>query len=274
MTGTHAAARILAVFLLLGSVVAAADSEKILPIGGVVNEATLNDYYLIQTGNRANLRFIPDPEKPSRMVLELTLRGSDPEAATSHRTEILGRKDGLGNQEEARWYGFEFYVPPDWRQYPTAIVVAQLHGNDRLRLSPPVSIQIQGGRMFLMLQHNTNAVTGRTPPTTANSIRFYPWHGPLILGRWYRLIVRTYWSAMPGAGELDVWLNGNLLARQRGVPNTYDTSEGIGGRNYAKTGINAPYGIEASDAIRILTRGIVYGGPSAGYQDMVDALDR
>lgn len=260
--------------LVFSSPMAIAETKKILPIGGVVREDTLKADYLIQTGNPENLRFVPDPENSSKKVLELTLRRSDPEAATSHRTEILGRKDGLGNQEELRWYGFAFYVPADWKLDESPIAVAQLHGNDFLRLAPPLSLQIQGGRMFLMLQHNTNRVTSTTPPVTGNSVRLYPWHGPLVRGRWYRLIVRTVWSATPGKGELDVWLDGTLLITQRGIPNTYDTSEGIGGRNYAKTGVYAPYGIKASDEVRVLTRGIVFGGPDATFVEMVNALEK
>lgn len=261
-------------FLLVGHTVAGESSAKILSIGGVVREATLKGDYLVQTGNPENLRFVTDPESSSKKVLELTLRRGDPEAATSHRTEILGRKDGIGNQLESRWYGFSFFIPADWKPDPSPIVIAQLHGNDFLRLAPPVSLQIQGGRMFLMLQHNVNSATSKTPPVTGNSVRTYPWRGPLILGRWCRLIVRTFWSTTPGIGELEVWLNDDLLVTQRGIPNTYDTSEGIGGRNYAKTGIYAPYGIEASDTVKILTRGIVFGGPDATYEDIVDALGK
>lgn len=260
--------------LSLCHVEAMAGDMKILSIGGVVREETLRAEYLVQTGNPANLRFVADPENATKRVLELTLRASDPEAATSHRTEILGRKDGIGNQEAVRWYGFAFFVPADWKSDESPTVVAQLHGNDLLRLAPPLSLQIQEGRMFLMLQHNINRVTSATPPVTGNSVRLYPWRGPLVTGRWYRLIVRTIWSATPGVGELDVWLDGSLLVTQRGIPNTYDTSDVVGGRNYAKTGIYAPYGFKSKDEARILTRGIVIGGPDATYAEINDALEK
>jgi hypothetical protein len=260
--------------LMLGNAAADIGAEGILPVGGVINEAKFKDTYLVQTGNPANLRFVSDPEDPGKRVLELTLGRKDPEAATSHRTEILARRDGIGNLAEVRWYGFDFYIPRDWLPNSNPVCVAQLHGNDLLRLAPPVSLQIQGSEMFLMLQYNVNPVQSATPPKTSNSVRSYPWRGPLTTGRWRHLIVRTLWSSVPGAGELDIWLDGTRVVTQRATPNTYDTSEVVGGQNYAKNGIYAPYGIGESEAIRILTRGIVFGGPTASYKDVEDALEK
>lgn len=247
-------------------------ASHILPISGVVQPKTLSADYFIQTGNPGNLRFIDDPENSGRKVLEMALSKKDPEAATSHRTEILGRKDALANGVEIRWYGFEIYLPKSWTLEPNPIVVAQLHGNDRLRLAPPVSLQIQGGRMFIMLQHNTNKLLSATPPVTGNSVRSYPWHSPLQKGRWLRFVVRTLWSSTPSVGELDLWMNDELILSQRNTPNTYETEPGIGGQNYAKTGVYAPYGLSTNDQISILTRGIIIGGPDATYDDIRKAF--
>jgi hypothetical protein len=261
--------------ILLASCGSGSDgSSTTADVTDTVQEATFAQDYMVQTGTPSNIRFVSDPDNRAKTVLELTLQRDDPEAGMGHRTEVLGRHDGLGNKIEVRWYGFDFYIPSDWTPEPQPIAVAQLHGNDQLGLAPPLSLQVQGSEMFLMLQYNINAVTSATPPVSGNSVRSYPWRGSLTKGRWHRLVVRTFWSSSPGIGELDVWLDGILLVSQRATPNTYDTSNVVGGQNYAKTGLYAPYGLEANNAVRILSRGIVFGGPTARYQDIANALEK
>jgi hypothetical protein len=263
----------LIVAMFLGSIVSPVQAE-LLPIGGAITPENFSGRYYIQSDSRNNLQFVPDPLDPARKVLELTLARSDKKASGGHRTEIHVRGDAARNLEGIRWYGFEFYVPETWVSISKPIVVAQLHGNDYTVPAPLVSLQIQENRMFLMTQYNTHPIGGPTLPVTANSVRKYPWHGPLEKGRWYRLVMRVLWSSTPNLGEMDIWIDDRRIVSEKNQPNSYDTSGPVGSVNYAKTGVYAPYGIGSLDTVKILNRGIVFGGSDSTYEEIVNGFSQ
>lgn len=249
-------------------------AQTILTAGGVVNESSLSAKYYVQARLPDRLRWVADPVDPARRVLEVRLQRNDGMVAGGLRTEIVPRGDGAANGAQTRWYGFEFYVPDDWVPIQPAVVVAQLHGNDHVYLAPPLSLQIQEGRLFMMTQYNTRAALSADPPKTEGSVRRYPWVAPLKKGKWYRWVVRAQWSSTPGAGELDVWIDDELVMSERNRPNAYDTDGRPGSLNYAKAGLYAPAGMADLESISMLIRGIVLGGSDATYQDVVRDLSR
>lgn len=254
-----------------GSVRAASgESATMLDIGGVVQPTSFADKYFVQAASPNRFRFVADPVDPSRTVLEVALLGTDLGVAGGRRSEIIAKGDML--KSGVRWYGFEFYIPPDWKITPKGIVVSQIHGNDNLNLIPLVSLGITGTKMYLMLGSNSNRIDSSTPPRSENTTRISPWEQTLIAGRWYRLVVRANWSFEPGKGAIDIWIDDRFVFSAHDIPNSYDTSGGGYAGNYAKMGLYAWDGLGSIDQQRILVRGIVLGQPTAKYRDVVDAL--
>lgn len=249
-------------------------AQVMLAAGGIVSESSLSSKYYIQARSPERLSWVSDPADPSRRVLQIRLHREDGQVAGGLRAEIVPRGDAAANGPSTRWYGFEFYVPDEWVPIPPAVVVAQLHGNDHVYLAPPLSLQIQEGRLFLMTQYNTRGARSADPPKTEGSVRRYPWVAPLKKGKWYRWVVRTQWSSTPGEGELDVWIDDELILSERGRPNTYDTDGRPGSFNYAKAGLYAPAGIAELESISILTRGIFLGRGDVSYEAFVAGFSR
>lgn len=247
---------------------------QVTKAGGVVTESSLDSRYYVQARSKERLKWVADPLDSVRKVLQVTLHRDDGAVAGGLRTEIVPRGDGAFNGPDVRWYGFEFYVPESWVLIPQAVVVAQLHGNDHLHLAPPLSLQIQDGRIFLMTQYNTRLARAADPPRTEGSVRRYPWVAPLKKGKWYSWVVRVQWSSTPGEGEMDVWIDNERVLSERNRPNTYDTDGRPGSLNYAKAGIYAPAGMGDLETISLLTRGVVLGGNEATYQELLHELAR
>lgn len=245
-----------------------------------VTASNLSTNYSAQTGVSTNLTFVPDPNNSLSQVLQMTLGANDPEAASSHRTEIIPNGGSVivdttapANSVNARWYAFNFYIPSTWVPITGGNIFAQIHGNDNITGNPVVALGATGSNLWLGLNYNTNLFGSATPPThtnqTSNSIPL----GTVTPGTWYLFVVYADWSYTPGKGSLSIWLNGTSIYSNTNTPNCYDTSYGSYPSNYAKTGIYAWNGLNAGQASAyILSRGIVIADPSATYTQVVAAF--
>lgn len=264
------------IFVALGlSVYSDGHAEGVLPIGGVIKSVEdLNANYRLQSASDKNVRMVTDPVDATKPVLELTFNNNEVSKSTNKiypRTEIVARNDMAKNDSGFYWYGFEFYLPsvpqieaPDW------VVLAQLHGSESVKgAEPAVSLWFRGDDLYLKLARSPNLVNSDTPPAKENTSVNNTIISKLKPNQWYRFIVRVYWSVDQSKGLLDIWLNDQLVTRERYAINTYDDDLGY---NYAKQGIYAGLGLGSNSSFKVLARGIVLGDESANYEDIVTAL--
>lgn len=229
---------------------------------GPVSAEGFFDRYTLQSANMDNLRFVRDPAGSGRTVLHATVFRTDEKIFNGLRTEIIPRSEYV--KSGIRWYAFSFYVPPDWREDPNLIIIAQLHTSQKdVPLSPPVAIAITGHRIELHLQSNHRKISGEDPATKANSARQTILIGRLERAKWYCFVARADWFSTVGAGAFKLWLNSEPIYEAENLYNGYETWLG----NYPKSGVYAPGGL-ASPSKSIYMDFIHTGGAKTRHSDL------
>jgi hypothetical protein len=156
---------------------------------------------------------ITDSKAPDgTAALKFILNASDPIVSSSKRAE-LELKQGAA-QESEYWYGLSYW----FEKYDAdngAESILQWHDQDGT--TPPLSIQIAGGRMRIM-----QSFTSGNIPTDI---------GAVATGRWTNILLHVKWTT-GNTGVLEVWRDGVKVVSKVNI-----RTNSRGG-SYLKLGIN------------------------------------
>jgi hypothetical protein len=231
--------------------------------GGAIDEKRFEDRYTVQSANPANLRFVTDPAGSDRTVMRMMISKNEPKVFNGLRTEIVPRNEYV--KEGVRWYALSFYVPAEWKEDPSPILVAQLHTSQKdVILSPPVALVIKGHRIDLELRANSRKIHGPDPARKENSAAQTIRVSSLEKSKWYCFVVRADWSATEGSGSIKVWLDGDKVYEADHQYNSYETWLG----NYPKVGLYAPGGLTVGSE-QLYVDFIHLGGPRTDLAEMI-----
>jgi hypothetical protein len=169
---------------------------------------------------------VGSPNIPGRQAISYTMPGG------GKRTELEPRIPSLQDGDEA-WYGFAWYLPPDFPVDTTGWQVLAQWKNFGDG-SPPVEVKVGNGQYIL-----DGGAGGRHPRQTY----FTQPIGTARPGEQTDIVVHVKFSSDPGQAVVDVWQNG-----QQRIAN-YHPSGGTlydGEKSYLKTGIYRDTGIAES----------------------------
>lgn len=189
---------------------------------------------------------VPSPDGNDGKVIKYDLRSTDPIVSSSKRAEVQTKTNSA--QESEAWYGFQFWL----EKYDTdagAESIWQFHDQDGT--TPPLSIQIQNGRMRIM----RSFTSGNLPVDI----------GPVVTGQWVSFVFHVKWTTSEN-GLVEYWVNG---AKQKNIVGRTNSAGG----SYEKDGINkwswAPGGGSSTATQRIYYLGNYRQGNSkATYKDV------
>lgn len=118
--------------------------------------------------------------------------------------ETLSRR----NIDSTSWYGWNFYVPPDWPTvYPTKTVLGQFH-------------QSQSHPVWMFLQQNAGLyLDDQSLGRSTRKILLIP--ADDFKDQWHRIKVHARW-ATDETGFIKVWVNNKLLFEHQGKTMTAD----------------------------------------------------
>lgn len=223
------------------------------------------DFYTLNSASTSNINLVDDPAGSGKKVFFMTLKKSDPAVLGGSRTEVSPRNDYV--KEGLRWYAVSMYFPTNWEYHVAPTIVAQLHTSQQTAVvSPPMSLTVSNRTLSLDFNFNhRSTVSGATDPATkANSVAESVRLGTLELGRWYCFVVRANWSYKPGAGEIQVWMNGGEVFNSKNTYNSYETWLG----NYPKVGMYMP-GTMLVAQRTLYTDFVHLGGPTSTHDLMM-----
>lgn len=145
--------------------------------------------------------------------LKFDLRSTDAIVSSSKRAEIqLAGTDAPETSE--RWYGLRYWL----EKYDAdggAESLLQWHDVDGT--TPPLSLQVQSGRMRIM----QSFTSGNIPYDL----------GPTDMGKWINIVIHVKWTTGTN-GLLEVWRDGTKIVNKQGVRTNSK------GGSYMKIGIN------------------------------------
>jgi hypothetical protein len=160
---------------------------------------------------------VASPNVPGRQAVSFTVPGG------GQRAELEPRVPSIHDGDEA-WYGFAWYLPPDFPVNTASWqVVAQWKNlGDG---SPPVEVKIENGQFVL-----DGGAGGKHP---AQNYFTQP-IGPARAGAQTDIVVHLKFSSDPGQGTVDVWENGQqrITGFHPANGTRYDGED-----SYLKTGI-------------------------------------
>ncbi|MEO8406775.1 MAG: heparin lyase I family protein, partial [Chitinophagaceae bacterium] len=191
---------------------------------------------------------VASPDGAAGKVLKYDLRSTDAIVSGSKRAEIeSGGNDAPQTSE--RWYGLRYYL----QKYDAdngAESIIQWHDVDGT--TPPLSIQVAGGRMRIM-----QSFTSGNIPTDL---------GATTTGRWISIVIHVKWTTGT-TGVLEVWRDGVKMV------NKVNVRTNSNGGSYMKLGINkwswAPGGGSSSATQRIFyIDNFRMGNENATYNDV------
>lgn len=186
------------------------------------------------------------PDGTGAKVIKYDLRSTDAVVSSSKRAEFQTNTDVP--QESEAWYGWKWWM----EKYDTdngAESIWQAHDNDGT--TPPLSIQVQSGRMRVM----RSFTSGNLPTDIA----------PVVTGQWVSIVMHVIWSTSNN-GLVEIWKDGVKQAPIKGRTNST-------GGSYVKIGINkwswAPGGGSSTATQRIFYMAQYrQGNGKATYRDV------
>lgn len=133
-------------------------------------------------------------------ALRYELRRTDPDVSGSKRAEIqLNGTDAP--QESERWYGWSYWFDTYDVDNGGAESIVQWHDVDQT--TPPLSIQVSGGRMNLT---QSFIKTGNTHDDI----------GLVETKKWVKIVMHVKWTTGT-TGIIQVWKDGKLVVNKSGV---------------------------------------------------------
>jgi hypothetical protein len=194
-----------------------------------------------------SLNVVPAPDGNGKAV-KYDLRSTDAIVSSSKRSEMqLAGTDAAETSE--RWYGLRYWL----EKYDAdngAESILQWHDGDNT--TPPLSIQVQSGRMRVMQSFTSGNIPYDLGPTTT--------------GKWIDIVIHVKWSNTTN-GLLEVWRDGvKMVSKSNARTNSK-------GGSYMKIGINkwswAPGGGSSTATQRIFyIDNFRMGNENAIYNDV------
>lgn len=200
--------------------------------GGAVSAATLPERYGVRSERADAVRLVDDPLGVAGKVFALTLPPAARDGRPRHaEAYVLNETTRRG----PRWYAFSIMLPGNWSPPDTPLTVASIAaGGERAGLPPPLSLIVQGRRLWLDLNASERQGAALTPAAVEN--QRLPLTDDLGPRQWYCVVVRADWQADLGQGALDVWLENTLVYRTARRNNTYPGAVLIPGVGMAAAG--------------------------------------
>lgn len=134
------------------------------------------------------------------------VRNTDTHVHGAWRSEIRLRPS---YNHRSHWYRARLFVPSDWIESSTPVVVVQWLGTRDILIGdpgsvPPLSLEIVGNTWRLWRASNSHWISPATAPyvehhTVAASV-------PLVTGRWVQWTFHVHWSP-DGDGRLRAWMD-------------------------------------------------------------------
>jgi hypothetical protein len=177
-----------------------------------------------------------DALRPSANVMRVELRPADRTDTSGYlapRAEVFGRAATPMSQSAdrwpdpvnaIRWYAFSLYVPSDFTFATDAKWLTLTQWKGLRGGSPPIALEVKRGNLRL---GGARANAGLLPVTDL---------GPIIKGRWTRLVVGMRLSNIATQGWVTAYRDGTLRVPQTSVA-TMDTINNLPDPVYLKQGI-------------------------------------
>lgn len=209
-------------------------SLAILAATAVAREPAMEDF---EAGEISVARWRPSGPQPGRAVvsreipafhgehcLRITVEPGDNRMVGRHgnsteRFELTLRNPAV-ELGETVWYAFALYVPPGFPSAGTRTLVHQFKENVRPRpagLSPGIAHCEKASPAFaLYLREGRTLVALTTSSLACDHTRHVLGSRVLTPGRWHEIVVHTR-PAHDASGLAEVWVDGELLGRYRGI---------------------------------------------------------
>ncbi len=169
---------------------------------------------------------VADPDKPNALAFELSVMPDDGDVSGigTKRCEIaLGwteyaypskvpvRSATLPRNQDF-WWGIRFRLD-DWRATNDRQVIFQWLPGGGLKTGPMLTLQTQGERMWLAIQHDYGPAPSAATLTKVNAWTMNGW----LPKHWYTAIIHARIDDVePGNGHLALWLDGRQVLDYRG----------------------------------------------------------
>lgn len=260
----HRSVASLASLALSGLASTCANAQLDLTVGGIASPLDFSDRYALVSPSPQNVTFAPDPTGTGRTVLLMSVNETDERVFGGLRAQVSVRNEYI--KEGVRWYGFSFYILPNWVASPTSTILVQISTSQKTAvLQPPLTVVARGTDLFLESHSNTRAVDALDGATKSNSAERITKLGPIRKGQWTCLVVNADWSHQPLAGSIKVWMNGAVVFEEANEPNSYETWLG----NNPRVGLYAPGSL--GTATRALYADFIWlGGTTTRFEDIHD----
>jgi hypothetical protein len=182
-----------------------------------------------QRATEERIQVVRKPHVQGAHAARFTVEREDVVAAgtgTGHRAEIYARGDLEGypdGEGTVRYYGWCTLIPRDYPLVDSWQLIAQWKNEGPG--SPPLSLKLQERELTMVSQDSTGS--------TATV-----WTGDAAPGQWHRFVARVKWSPDPKVGTIDLWHDGEHVAKDVHRATMYrDGTDGAVLPNYWKLGI-------------------------------------
>ena len=138
---------------------------------------------------------------------ECEANGAWSDCRSDRERSELAEFDNRSLEGAEAWYGFSFYLPPDWPNvWPTKTVIAQWHQEWRHVV------------WMILNQHGSLVLDNQSGGSSRERIELIP--ADELRGRWHRIEFHAKWSTRKD-GLIRLYLNGDLKVERTG-PNMTD----------------------------------------------------
>ncbi len=154
-------------------------------------------------------------KRTGKKSLRVELRKSDPNIASSKRTELTDNNYPIPPETNRRWWAFSNYLPSDFALDNVHEIVAQWHDRPKtssVSLNPPLSLQIYKGNWIIELRYDSVDVN----KDGGANVKLKTFNlGPWERGVWNDWVFNYNYS-YNNDGYLKIWKNGKLVLDYKG----------------------------------------------------------
>lgn len=211
--------------------------------GGAAGRALAPPWPLFDDTGNFRAGVVADPDNPNALAFELSVMPDDGDVSGigTKRCEIalgwteyvypgkLPARNSMLPRNQDFWWGIRFRLS-DWRATADRQVIFQWLPGGGLKTGPMLTMQTQGERMWLAIQHDYGPAPSATTLAKVNAWTMNGWRP----NHWYTAIIHARIDDVdPRNGHVALWLDGRQALDYRG-PIGF---AGARGRDYAKFGL-------------------------------------
>jgi hypothetical protein len=224
-----------------------------------------NQWCATQLMRPEQIQVVPDPLNPTRPVARFEVKHGDAyKNYTDTRALVSGPPQLWEDEGSERWYRFQVMWPENWvGRYPKWDQLnngnAYSDGGSVVEWHHDAGGRYETGSAPLYFKADDHDILMCLVDQATSTCREQKRLAPLQRGKWHDFVVHAKWSSNPAVGLLEVWLDGQSVARETGA-NKYP-----GMKNYLLVGLyrNGHIG----DPALLAPNGLpVYGSDGAAQQ--------